>query len=132
MYVERIPVEVPTRAPTGRTACHVLGREEALLVDPPAPDERIEDVAGGPPRRRPGRNLDRNPLDVHTGERDGDSLSDGRLPGVLFSQEGLVYFGGDDGVSERPLPLADCASLRAAEGRACVGSLSPEIADFRE
>ena len=42
MYVERIPVEVPTRAPTGRTACYVLGCEEALLVDPPAPDERIE------------------------------------------------------------------------------------------
>ena len=42
MYVERIPVKVPTRAPTGRTACYVLGREEALLVDPPAPDERIE------------------------------------------------------------------------------------------
>ncbi|PSQ41871.1 MBL fold hydrolase [Halobacteriales archaeon QS_9_68_42] len=42
MHVERIPVSVPTRAPTGRTACYVLGREEALLVDPPAPDERVE------------------------------------------------------------------------------------------
>ena len=42
MHVERIPVTVPTRAPTGRTACYVLGRDEALLVDPPAPDKRIE------------------------------------------------------------------------------------------
>ena len=42
MHVERISVAVPTRAPTGRTACYVLGREEALLVDPPAPDERVE------------------------------------------------------------------------------------------
>ena len=42
MHVERIPVAVPTRAPTGRTACYVLGSEEALLVDPPAPDERVE------------------------------------------------------------------------------------------
>ena len=42
MRVERVPVEVSTRAPTGETACYVLGREEALLVDPAAPDDRIE------------------------------------------------------------------------------------------
>jgi glyoxylase-like metal-dependent hydrolase (beta-lactamase superfamily II) len=42
MHIERIPVDVPTRAPTGRTACYVLGSEDALLVDPPAADERIE------------------------------------------------------------------------------------------
>ena len=42
MRVERIPVEVPTRAPTGDTACYLLGDAGALLVDPPAPDERIE------------------------------------------------------------------------------------------
>jgi ribonuclease/clavin/mitogillin len=42
MHIERISVDVPTRAPTGRTACYVLGHEDALLVDPPAPDERIE------------------------------------------------------------------------------------------
>jgi glyoxylase-like metal-dependent hydrolase (beta-lactamase superfamily II) len=42
MHAERIPVEVPTRAPTGRTACYVLGESGSLLVDPPAPDARIE------------------------------------------------------------------------------------------
>jgi ribonuclease/clavin/mitogillin len=42
MHIERISVDVPTRAPTGRTACYILGRDDALLVDPPAPDERIE------------------------------------------------------------------------------------------
>lgn len=42
MYTERVPVEVPTRAPTGDTACYVLGESGALLVDPPAPDTRIE------------------------------------------------------------------------------------------
>ena len=42
MHVERIPVEAPTRAPTGATACYVLGASEALLVDPAAPDDRIE------------------------------------------------------------------------------------------
>jgi glyoxylase-like metal-dependent hydrolase (beta-lactamase superfamily II) len=42
MRVERLPVAVPTRAPTGRTACYVVGDEEALLVDPPAIDERVE------------------------------------------------------------------------------------------
>ena len=42
MHVERLPLEVPTRAPTGRTACYVLGRADALLVDPAATDERVE------------------------------------------------------------------------------------------
>ena len=64
-----------------------------------------------------------------------------------------MYFGGDGGVSERPLPLADCASrlaplavrnfeipryrsvsrnasLCAAAGRACVGSLPERSAPF--
>ena len=35
----------------------------------------------------------------------------------------VACFGSDGGVSERPLPPAGCASLRAAGGRACVGSL---------
>ncbi|MFT4904950.1 MAG: ribonuclease/clavin/mitogillin [Natronomonas sp.] len=42
MHVSRVPVDVPTRAPTGQTACYIVGRDEALLVDPPAPDNRIE------------------------------------------------------------------------------------------
>ena len=42
MHVERLPLEVPTRAPTGRTACYVVGRDDALLVDPAATDERVE------------------------------------------------------------------------------------------
>ncbi|MCY4731701.1 MBL fold metallo-hydrolase [Natronomonas gomsonensis] len=42
MHVERVPVDVPTRAPTGRTACYVVGDNAALLVDPPVLDERIE------------------------------------------------------------------------------------------
>ena len=42
---------------------------------------------------------------------------DRTLP-IVFSEEGIAYFGGDGGVSERPLPLAGC------------GSLSPEISDF--
>ena len=39
---------------------------------------------------------------------------------VVFSYGEVAHFGGDDGVSERPLPLAGCASL------------SPEIGAFRE
>jgi ribonuclease/clavin/mitogillin len=42
MHVERVPVDVPTRAPTGRTACYIIGDEAALLVDPPTTDERID------------------------------------------------------------------------------------------
>ena len=44
------------------------------------------------------------------------------LSPVVCSYEGVAHFGGDDRVSERPLPLAGYASLRAADGRACVGS----------
>jgi len=43
MRIERIPLEVSTRAPGGRTAAYVLGDDEALLVDPAASDERIDD-----------------------------------------------------------------------------------------
>lgn len=42
MRIERVSVEVPTRAPGGRTAAYVVGSESALLVDPAAADERIE------------------------------------------------------------------------------------------
>ncbi|MFO7926796.1 MAG: MBL fold metallo-hydrolase [Halobacteriota archaeon] len=42
MRIERIPVDVPTRAPAGRTAAYVVGREDTLLVDPAASDDRID------------------------------------------------------------------------------------------
>ena len=42
----------------------------------------------------------------------------------------IAHVGGNDGVSERPLPLAGCASLRAASSRACVGSLRERSAPF--
>lgn len=49
MNVDRIFVDGGTRAPSGDTGCHVLGNRRALLVDPAARheriDERIEDVA---------------------------------------------------------------------------------------
>ena len=49
---------------------------------------------------------------------------------IVFSYEGVAYFGSDSSVSERPLPLAGCASLRAADGRACIGSLRERSAPF--
>ena len=42
MRTERIPVEVSTRAPTGRTAAYVVGEGDRLLVDPAAVDDRID------------------------------------------------------------------------------------------
>lgn len=42
MRIERVPLEVPTRAPTGRTAAYVVGRDDALLVDPAGRDERLD------------------------------------------------------------------------------------------
>ncbi len=42
MQLERIPLDVPTRAPGGQTAAYLLGTDECLLVDPAAADERIE------------------------------------------------------------------------------------------
>ena len=50
--------------------------------------------------------------------------------GVVFSYEEIAHFGGDDGVFERPLPLAGCASLRAASDRAYVGSRRERSAPF--
>ena len=47
MRIERIPLEVPTRAPGGRTAAYVVGDEDALLVDPAATDERIDGEIDG-------------------------------------------------------------------------------------
>ena len=40
----------------------------------------------------------------------------------MFTQDNSVYFGSDEDVFESPLPLTGYASLRAAGGRACVGS----------
>jgi ribonuclease/clavin/mitogillin len=34
--ITRIPVDAPTRSPTGRTAAYVLGHSDALVVDPAA------------------------------------------------------------------------------------------------
>lgn len=39
--IERIPVEVPTRGPGGRTNAYLVGTNPALLVDPPAVDDRL-------------------------------------------------------------------------------------------
>ena len=41
-----------------------------------------------------------------------------------------MCFGSDEDVFESPLPLAGCASLRAAGGRAYVGSLRERSAPF--
>ena len=53
-----------------------------------------------------------------------------RAPRVVFSYGGVAHFSGDDSISERPLPLAGCASLRAAGGRAYVDSLRERLAPF--
>jgi glyoxylase-like metal-dependent hydrolase (beta-lactamase superfamily II) len=42
MRIERIPIEVPTRAPGGQTAAYIVGSESGLLIDPAATDGRIE------------------------------------------------------------------------------------------
>ena len=42
MRVERVSLEVPTRAPGGRTAAYIVGSEDGLLVDPAAADDRID------------------------------------------------------------------------------------------
>lgn len=47
MRIERIPVDVPTRAPGGRTAAYVVGSESGLLVDPAAADERLAERLDG-------------------------------------------------------------------------------------
>lgn len=44
MDIERVPVPVPTRAPQGTTNCYVLGQGAALLVDPPAESDAVDDL----------------------------------------------------------------------------------------
>jgi glyoxylase-like metal-dependent hydrolase (beta-lactamase superfamily II) len=44
MRPTRVPLEVPTRAPTGRTAAYCLGRGAALLVDPAAESDVLDDA----------------------------------------------------------------------------------------
>jgi len=49
MHTASVSVHGGTRAPSGDTACYVLGRRRALLVDPaavaPLVDERLDDIA---------------------------------------------------------------------------------------
>ncbi|MEF8885264.1 MAG: MBL fold metallo-hydrolase [Haloarculaceae archaeon] len=45
MPATRVSVPVETRAPTGETGACVLGTDPALLVDPPAPSERLDAIA---------------------------------------------------------------------------------------
>ena len=52
------------------------------------------------------------------------------IEAVMFSYEGVAHVGDDDRVSERSLPIAGCASLRATGGRACVGSRRERSAPF--
>jgi glyoxylase-like metal-dependent hydrolase (beta-lactamase superfamily II) len=42
MNPTRVPLEVTTRAPTGRTAAYLLGDDDALLVDPAAEHEDLD------------------------------------------------------------------------------------------
>lgn len=46
----RIPLEVPTRAPTGRTNAYLLGEQDPLLVDPAAQSPELDEaLADRPP-----------------------------------------------------------------------------------
>ncbi|MFB6154915.1 MAG: MBL fold metallo-hydrolase [Haloferacaceae archaeon] len=44
MNVYRVPVGVDTRAPTGETNAYLVGESEALLVDPPARSDALDDA----------------------------------------------------------------------------------------
>ncbi|MFB6206369.1 MAG: MBL fold metallo-hydrolase [Haloglomus sp.] len=44
MDCTRVPLEVATRAPTGRTAAYCLGEDEALLVDPAAASDELDGI----------------------------------------------------------------------------------------
>lgn len=44
MTVERVPVSVDTRAPTGQTNAYLVGERETLLVDPPARSPALDDA----------------------------------------------------------------------------------------
>lgn len=46
MRIERIPLEVRTRAPTGRTVAYVVGESDSLLIDPAARSGRLDAELG--------------------------------------------------------------------------------------
>jgi glyoxylase-like metal-dependent hydrolase (beta-lactamase superfamily II) len=47
MDVTRVAVPVPTPAPHGTTNCYVVGTDRALLIDPPATSEDLDDCLDG-------------------------------------------------------------------------------------
>lgn len=47
MDITRVPVDVPTRAPGGRTNAYVVGDDDALLVDPAARSPALDDALDG-------------------------------------------------------------------------------------
>ena len=47
MDITRVPVDVPTRAPGGRTNAYVVGDDDALLVDPAAQSPALDDALDG-------------------------------------------------------------------------------------
>lgn len=47
MDVHRVAVPVSTRAPHGATNCYVVGSERALLIDPPAGSDDLDDLLSG-------------------------------------------------------------------------------------
>jgi glyoxylase-like metal-dependent hydrolase (beta-lactamase superfamily II) len=50
MAPERVAVDAPTRAPDGRTAAYVVGDRDVLVIDPAAPDSRLESALAGAER----------------------------------------------------------------------------------
>lgn len=47
MKITRVPVEVATRAPTGSTNAYVVGENPAVLVDPAARTDALDDAVAG-------------------------------------------------------------------------------------
>ena len=68
-------------------------------------------------RERPCRRARRSRSSPVLGSRSAGHRSSVRTrsPAVVFNQEGVAHFGGDDGASERPLPLAERADVRTNE-----------------
>lgn len=152
--VTRVSVDAPTRAPTGTTNAYVVGTDGAVLIDPPAPSERLDaalsdrDVAhAAVTHHHPdhvggvARYADRCGATVwgRRGREDAFADATGRRPDRTFA-EGTAIPTGDGPVRVRDTPghapehvafeTSDglvCGDLAVAEGSVVVGAPEGDV-----
>jgi ribonuclease/clavin/mitogillin len=157
-FLERIPVPVSTRAPTGRTNAYLLGSERAVLVDPADRHERVDAALAD---RDPAHLLlththpdhvcgvpayaESATVWTHTDHRDDFVEATGVEPDRTFGDGTTVRADRDVEVLETPGHAPDhvalafgtdtgtaivCGDLAVAEGSVVVGGSDGDMRDY--